>query len=161
LIDEFYDPFLTHSEAIFFPSKENEDKLVKYFKMADNYCWVCIYTITNDRLARVLYTLKDAGVDVRIITDDETAHNEGSDVFKLANAGIPVRIDSDIQARMHHKFIVIDDDLLLNGSFNFTSTAVTKNFENVVAIDHPGLIVQFKTVIYIFLYFFILFFQIF
>jgi cardiolipin hydrolase len=63
--------------------------------MADNYCYVCVYTITNDKLARVLYTLKQAGVDVRVISDDETATNDGSDLAKLANAGIPVRIDTD------------------------------------------------------------------
>lgn len=146
LIDEFYDPFLTHSEALFFPGKPNEKKLVRYLKFADKYCYVCLYTITNNTLSRVLYTLKDRGVDVRVITDDETAHNMGSDVHKLANAGIKVRIDPDPEARMHHKFVVIDDDLLLNGSFNFTSSAVHKNFENIVVIDHPGLIADFKEV---------------
>ena len=146
LLDEFYDPALQHSEALFFPSQENELELIKYLKMADNYCYVCVYTITNDKLARVLYTLKQAGVDVRVISDDETATNDGSDLAKLANAGIPVRIDTDPQARMHHKFIVIDDDLLLNGSFNWTSTAVNSNYENVVVMDHGGLIGDFKKV---------------
>jgi cardiolipin hydrolase len=47
---------------------------------------------------------------------------------------------------MHHKFIVIDDDLLLNGSFNWTSTAVNSNYENVVVMDHGGLIGDFKKV---------------
>ena len=55
-----------------------------------------------------------------------------------------MRLDDDPQARMHHKFVVIDDKLLLNGSFNFTSTAVWKNNENIMALDHPGLISKFK-----------------
>lgn len=144
LMQAFYGPKLKICESIFFPSKPNEKRLIKYLKMADDYCYIALYTITNNSLSRVLYTLQDRGVDIRIITDDETAHNSGSDITALANAGLKVRVDPDPQARMHHKFVVIDDELLLNGSFNFTSTAVHKNNENVVAIDHPELIKDFK-----------------
>jgi len=142
--DAFFGPKLNHCDPIFFPSRENEKKLIEYLKMADQYCYVALYTITNDYLARVLYTLYDRGVDVRIVTDDETAFNNGSDITALANAGICVRVDPDKDARMHHKFVILDDELLINGSFNFTTTAVLKNNENMIAIDHPDLIKSFK-----------------
>jgi mitochondrial cardiolipin hydrolase len=96
----------------------------------------------------VLYTLFTEGVDVRIITDDETTGAEGCDIQNLANAGIPIRNDNNLQARMHHKFIVIDDELLMNGSFNWTITAVKYNNENVVVTSDPLMIKNFKNVIY-------------
>lgn len=146
MITHLMEQKLDHCTTLFFPSKNNEKRLMKYLKFADDYCYCAIYTITNDKLSRVLYTLKDRGVDVRVITDDETVQNMGSDIHKLANAGIQVRVDPDPQARMHHKFVVLDDEILINGSFNWTSSAVHKNFENVVILDQPKLIKDFKTV---------------
>ena len=115
-------------------------------KYAQTYCYVAIYTISNDVLAGVLYALFKKGVDVRVITDDETMNSKGSDIITLADAGIPVRTDRDMQARMHHKFVVIDDELLLNGSFNWTYTAVTSNNENIVATSDSKQIASFKKV---------------
>lgn len=35
---------------------------------------------------------------------------------------------------MHNKYAVIDDDLIITGSFNWTQKAVTTNKENLVII---------------------------
>ena len=91
-----------------------------------------MYTITNDRLACSLYSLFKKGVDVRIFTDDETIGSKGCHIQNLADSGIPVRHDNSIVGLMHHKFIVIDDEVLLNGSFNWTWNAVKSNNENLV-----------------------------
>lgn len=106
-----------------------------------------MYTITNSNLARVLYTLYTRGVDVRIITDDETTGAQGCDIQNLANAGVKVRNDNNLQARMHHKFIVIDDELLMNGSFNWTVSAVRYNNENVVVTSDSKQVTEFKKVV--------------
>lgn len=36
---------------------------------------------------------------------------------------------------MHHKFVVVDGRVLINGSFNWTIQAVTGNQENVIVTD--------------------------
>jgi mitochondrial cardiolipin hydrolase len=134
------------NEALFFPDKQKEYDMIKYLKFAQKYCYIAVYTISNDNLAGVVYSLLKKGVDVRIITDDETMTSNGSDIINLANAGVPIRTDRDLAARMHHKFVVIDDEVLLNGSFNWTYTAVTSNNENIVATSDAKLIKEFKTV---------------
>ena len=45
---------------------------------------------------------------------------------------------------MHNKFCIIDESLVLNGSYNWTLNASLKNFENVVFTDDRDLISQFK-----------------
>jgi mitochondrial cardiolipin hydrolase len=50
----------------------------------------------------------------------------GSDIGRLRNAGVPVRVDR-VPAHMHHKFVVLDNRFLLNGSFNWTRSAVLDN----------------------------------
>ena len=132
------------SEALFFPDIPNEREVIRFLKYSKHYLYVlsqltkaAIYTITNDRLTRVLYTLHRKGIDVRIITDDETMDSLGCTIRDLANAGVPVRNDRNLNARMHHKFIVIDDEIMLNGSFNWTRSASAVNEENLVATNDP------------------------
>ena len=132
------------SKALFFPSEYAHNKLLKKLKTAKEYCWVCIYCLTNDKISAILWELKEKGVDVRVITDDETATNKGSDLKPLAQAGIPIRVDNNRNARMHNKFVVIDDYMLINGSFNFTSSAYKVNNENLVISYEHGLVSSFK-----------------
>jgi len=40
---------------------------------------------------------------------------------------------------MHNKFAVIDDQVVLTGSFNWTITAERKNAENLLVITDPDL----------------------
>ncbi|OMJ84927.1 hypothetical protein SteCoe_13830 [Stentor coeruleus] len=63
----------------------------------------------------------------------------GSDIRNLHDEGIQVRVDLDPHAQMHHKFCVIDDYILITGSFNWTKQAVGKNQENLVVMDDPVL----------------------
>lgn len=61
---------------------------------------------------------------VRIITDDEQARSQGSDVARLSKvSNITARHDGDAQSHMHHKFAIVDGLTLLNGSFNWTRSA--------------------------------------
>ena len=132
------------SKVLFFPSDYAHKKLLKKLATAKKYCWVCIYCLTNDKISAILWDLFKNGVDVRVITDDETAGNRGSDLVPLAKAGIPIRVDNNKQARMHNKFVVIDDVMLINGSFNFTTSAYKANNENLVISYEHGLVSAFK-----------------
>jgi cardiolipin hydrolase len=44
---------------------------------------------------------------------------------------------------MHHKFFIIDDELLCSGSFNWTSQAVTGNNESVIITNDPWTVEPF------------------
>ncbi|HMO56365.1 MAG TPA: phospholipase D-like domain-containing protein, partial [Roseiflexaceae bacterium] len=40
---------------------------------------------------------------------------------------------------MHHKVIIIDDRIVITGSYNFTASAETSNDESLLIIDDPTL----------------------
>ena len=49
----------------------------------------------------------------------------------MKEAGVCV-VASQREGLMHHKFALIDNQILLNGSFNWTERAVWENCENLV-----------------------------
>jgi len=130
--------------ALFFPDDETSfDHFYRLLSDAKRSLDICVFTITDDRVSHLIQKAHDRGVVVRLVTDDEKAEDLGADVHTLKSKGIPVRIDNS-PAFMHHKFCIIDDTILLNGSFNWTRSAATKNNENVAVLDDPVLISLFK-----------------
>ena len=63
----------------------------------------------------------------------------GSNIYSLAALGIPVKTDDSVRYHMHHKFAVIDNSVVITGSFNWTSQAVGHNQENVLFIENKQL----------------------
>lgn len=97
---------------------------------------VCVYTITDDRIARRIEEAHRRGVTVRILSDDEKASDLGSDIDRFRTSGIPVRLDASSH-HMHHKFAVFDGRTALTGSYNWTRSAAEHNQENLVVSDDP------------------------
>jgi hypothetical protein len=71
-------------ECTFFPNEAYEDKVINMLRTCKNSLDVAIFTITNDKIFAALEEVWNAGVDVRIITDDECCKQLGSDIYKLA-----------------------------------------------------------------------------
>jgi phosphatidylserine/phosphatidylglycerophosphate/cardiolipin synthase-like enzyme len=70
------------------------------------------------------------------------ARSQGSDVRRLAQAGIPCVADNS-PFHMHHKFAIVDGATLLTGSLNWTVQAVQSNQENVIITDDAALVHAF------------------
>jgi cardiolipin hydrolase len=77
-----------------------------------------------------------------VVSDDEKALDPGSDMLRLRDAGISVRLDH-AEAHMHHKFALFDRLRLLTGSYNWTRSAADVNHENVLVSDDPRLVQPF------------------
>lgn len=117
-------------------------KLLSYINSATRSLDICVFTITCNEIADAITAAAQRGVAVRVISDNDQAASQGSDVSSLRQAGIPVRLDKDAN-HMHHKFAIIDGRLLINGSFNWTRNAVLGNQENVTILDNPAAIQRF------------------
>ncbi len=127
------------AEAYFSPGSAGPASLVALLRGAATTVDVCVFTITDDRLTSALLDAHRRGVRVRIVTDDEKAADEGSDIARLRAAGIPVVTD-DSEAHMHHKFAVVDGVVLATGSYNWTRSAAESNRENLIITDDPRLV---------------------
>lgn len=126
-------------EALFFPSDENEYKILYYVQQAKVYVNLCVFALSNDLLVDALIKLHHNGVKVRVISDDEQAERSGADMGRIREAGIQGKLDQS-KANMHHKFCIVDGTVLMTGSFNWTRQAVEKNQENLIVMDDTVLI---------------------
>jgi cardiolipin hydrolase len=122
----------------------NLSAFLDFLRFAKTSLDICVFTITCNDIAEVILALHRSGkVKVRIITDTQQQHNAGSDIREFRDAGVPVREDHQT-SHMHHKFALIDNRILLTGSFNWTRSAVLHNKENVLCTDVPGLVQPFR-----------------
>ena len=131
------------SNAYFEPKDDCSMKIADLFSEVRHKVDVCVFTITHDFIASSILGAHRRGVSIRIITDDYKVQDRGSDIIRLADAGIPVRIDKS-SAHMHHKFALFDGMRVLTGSYNWTRSAAEENLENIIVTDDPGLVPAFQ-----------------
>ena len=97
------------------------------------------FMFTDDRIRDALIDARRRGVLVELIMDAKNSVIKGSERRALRRAGITVYIHPE-PVSMHSKVILIDDALLITGSFNLTWSADRKNVENLMILrDKPGI----------------------
>ncbi len=92
-----------------------------------------IYTFTSRPLAQALVDAHKRAVRVRVLLDPSNASGEYSKAAYLINNGVDVRVERGV-GLMHHKFALVDDSIIITGSFNWTASAETDNDENVLLL---------------------------
>ena len=130
------------AEAFFSPGESCLGQIVHRFAAVRHSADICVFTITDDRIARAILDAHRRRVALRIITDNDKAYDEGSDIERLANAGIPVRVEHT-PFHMHHKYAIFDGTRLLMGSYNWTRGAAAQNEENLIDTGDPRLLAAF------------------
>ena len=115
-------------EVAFSPNGGGAAMIIKAIGEAKKSIKVQAYSFTNADIAKALVDAKKRGVEVRIVLDKSQETEKYSSATFFANAGLPVRIDDDF-AIAHSKVMILDDEHVITGSFNFTKAAEEKNGE--------------------------------
>ena len=115
-----------------------EELVMRGIRRARSTILVAAYSFTNADIVTALSEARENGVDVSVKIDRSRAREEYTErlVARLRRSGVSVKIiGMPERYSMHNKFVVIDGETVLTGSFNFTVAAATKNWENVVCIE--------------------------
>ncbi len=136
-------PNAATARAHFSPGNDCLDAICNEFRRAKAKADVCVFTITDDRIRSAMLDARRRGVTIRVVSDNDKAMDEGSDIEPLRRAGIEVRVD-DTEAHMHHKFTVFDGATLVTGSYNWTRSAANANQENIVVTADRALVDAFE-----------------
>lgn len=129
--------------AYFSPGNKCKRRIISAIKNANKSVDVCVFTISDNQISQALLDAHLGGPKVRIITDNDKANDLGSDVDMLASKGVEVVKDTGPH-HMHHKFAIIDDRFLINGSFNWTRSASKANEENITIVHSIELVSAFR-----------------
>lgn len=125
---------VTQIRAYFTPGHTVETAITDEIDAAQNTIRVQAYSFTNPLIVQALADARLRGVDV-IVVLDKSNRTQRSSVAELAQrAGIPTLID-DRHAIAHNKIMIIDDRIVITGSYNFSRAAEKSNAENLVIIE--------------------------
>ena len=142
-IKEYYKPKPSICNVYFFPNAKNEKYLIEMLRTCKQSLNVAIFSLTRDNFSKSLIEVFKRGVKVRVIADDECVKNYGSDIYTLAANGIPCKTDSSAQFHMHNKYAIIDESVIVTGSFNWTTQAINNNQENLLFYEDKDLAKQY------------------
>jgi len=126
----------------FSPQDSLYPHLVYLIQQAKKSIDAAFYKIELKEVSRALIEAHKRGVRVRVITDDSTSWNSKSHFSSLYEFGI-IKRDKDPESLMHHKFCIIDEEIVWTGSFNPTPNGAFKENNNVVIIKSSSLAANF------------------
>ena len=141
-LSEYFQPKPVICECHFFPNLANEEKVVSMLRTCKKTLDIAIFSLTLDSIAEAILEAYQRGIKVRMIADDECAKNKGSNVKLIASVGVPCKTDNAIY-HMHHKFAVLDESVVIMGSFNWTGQAVKYNQENIFFYEDKNIASQY------------------
>lgn len=101
------------------------------------------FSFTSDSIEQAMIARSRAGVVVSGVVETTGSQTPFSAYTKLKAQGIPVYTDGNPWV-MHHKVIIIDERIVIFGSFNFSDNANTQNDENLLIVDNPEIAKAFK-----------------
>lgn len=129
-------------QVYFSPGGGPTEAVVNALAQATNAVLVQAYSFTSAPIAKALVEASRRGVKVKVILDHSQRTEKYSEADFLKNSGIPTLIDAQ-HAIAHNKIIIIDQCIVLTGSFNFTKAAEEHNAENLLVINDPALAKQY------------------
>ena len=129
---------------VYFSLYDNPQKeIIKNINQAQAFINIAMYIFTDREIALPLVKARERGVKVRLYLDQDQVDYQYSQSRFLVQRGIKTRISFNNYI-MHNKFAIIDNRLLLTGSYNWTFSANNRNDENLMVIDDPEIIEIFQ-----------------
>ena len=143
LISQFFLISLAKTEVYFSLYDNPQKEIIKNINQTEAFINIAMYIFTDKEIAIPLVKAQERGVKVRLYLDQDQVDYQYSQSRFLVQKGIKVRISTNNYI-MHHKFAIIDNRLLLTGSYNWTFSANNRNDENLMVIDDPEIIEIFQ-----------------
>jgi len=124
----------TRIETYFSPDDGVLTILYNLLSQADESIYFLAFSFTSNELGEIVRTQAGNGLDIKGVMDKEqVASNTGTEYDPFLQAGLDVRIDGN-DGQMHHKVFVVDQEIVVIGSYNFSRAAEERNDENIIIV---------------------------
>ena len=114
-----------------------EYQIIRQLELARDSVDICVAWISIQNFERVFQNLINRGVKIRLICNDDDKNNFDSCIKDI------YRIKPSQNGLMHHKFCIIDNQVLITGSYNWSKNA-RNHHENIrISKNEYPLILQY------------------
>lgn len=118
------------------------NKIISLVNKANNSVKVAIFSFTHEELADGLLKADIKGLNVTVLVERTQRNGQNSQYSRLRDFGLNIRVDGN-KYNLHHKFIVIDNKIVITGSPNFSFSGFNRNDENMLIIYDENLAQKF------------------
>ena len=133
----------TMIETYFSPDDGVSDVIVDLISDAQESIYFMAYSFTSDPISEAILARARDGVTIEGVMDySQMRSNQGGEYDTFAQAGFDVRTDG-IKGLMHHKVFIIDGQIVITGSYNFSASAEKRNDENILVIYNTDIAQEF------------------
>ena len=124
--------------------KNIREEIINLLESAQNEILIAVAWFTDTKIIDVLYKARRRGVIIQILFYDDKVNNKNLFEQLYYNL-VDIRVSKKL---MHNKFCIIDNRIIINGSYNWTFNA-SSNHENIqVSINNLSLISKFREEFY-------------
>ena len=127
-------------ECYFSPSDGTNQQIINALETAGHRIDIATMLMTRSDIADAIAGLKQSGVAVNIITDDESSNSSTVNSILSGALGDSFIFDDEAPGILHHKYAIVDHTnsesgpLVLTGSHNWSTSANETNDENTLII---------------------------
>lgn len=106
---------------------------------------IAVSWFTNYSLFKQIKQKAEEGVRIEMIINNDLINNGGyclnlNELARMENVELSL---VEYPHLLHHKFVIIDDELLITGSYNWTRFSA-KNYENMVVLSDESTVEKFR-----------------
>jgi phosphatidylserine/phosphatidylglycerophosphate/cardiolipin synthase-like enzyme len=118
------------------------DQLVNAIAQAQQSIRFMAFSFTHEGIGQAVIDRARAGVGVQGVFETRGSETEFSELAPMKRQKLDVWQDGNPYT-LHHKVFIIDERIVVFGSFNFSDNADDSNDENMLVIHNPDLAKQF------------------
>lgn len=114
-----------------------EQHIIDHLKRTSNRLLVAMAWFSNTKLANEIILLSKKEIHIEILVDDNKINRNALAIKELIKAQIDIQFIKNFATSislMHNKFCVIDGEIIITGSYNWTNNAKQNN-ENIIVIE--------------------------
>lgn len=133
----------TRVDTFYSPDDGVANKIATVLSSAEESIYFLAFSFTSNDLGDIVRAKAEDGLDIRGVMDEEQVKsNQGTEFDPFRQAELDVLIDG-IEGQMHHKVFIVDEKIVVLGSYNFSQAAETRNDENTLIIYNEDIAAQF------------------
>ena len=134
---------LADVNVCFTPGNPCDKEIINEINHENSRIWIEAYYLTSRPIIASIIEARKRGVDVKVILDkSQLKRGNIGRVQWIKREGIPVWIDNKVSIA-HNKIIILGNNKVITGSYNFTASAQKHNAENMLIIKSPEITRQY------------------